>query len=66
MAFPRRLKITRNDDDFFHAPQFRARPQTLKVTPAMAAGVTSKLGEMADMVVVLEAWDADNAFRGEN
>jgi IS1 family transposase len=32
--------------------------QTLKVTPAMAAGVTSKLWEMADMVKVLEDWEA--------
>jgi hypothetical protein len=32
--------------------------QTLKVTPAMAAGVTSKLWEMSDMVRVLEDWEA--------
>jgi len=32
--------------------------QTLKVTPAMAAGVTSKLWEMCDMVKVLEDWEA--------
>jgi IS1 family transposase len=32
--------------------------QTLKVTPAMAAGVTPKLWEMSDMVKVLEAWEA--------
>jgi IS1 family transposase len=31
--------------------------QTLKVTPAMAAGVTSKLWEMGDMVKVLEDWE---------
>ena len=31
--------------------------QTLKVTPAMAAGVTSKLGEMSDMVKVPEDWE---------
>jgi IS1 family transposase len=31
--------------------------QTLKITPAMAAGVTPKLWEMADMVEVLEAWE---------
>jgi IS1 family transposase len=31
--------------------------QTLKVTPAMAAGVTPKLWEMADMVTVLEDWE---------
>ncbi|HEY5046854.1 MAG TPA: hypothetical protein VII49_02400, partial [Rhizomicrobium sp.] len=32
--------------------------QTLRVTPAMAAGVTSKLWEMSDMLAVLEAWEA--------
>jgi hypothetical protein len=29
----------------------------LKVTPAMAAGVTDKLWEMSDMVKVLEDWE---------
>ena len=32
--------------------------QTLKVTPAMAARVTSKLWEMSDMVKVLADWEA--------
>jgi hypothetical protein len=32
--------------------------KTLKVTPAMAAGVTDRLWEVADMVSVLEAWEA--------
>ncbi len=32
--------------------------KTLKMTPAMAAGVTNRLWEVADMVVVLEAWEA--------
>jgi hypothetical protein len=32
--------------------------QTLKVTPAMAAGVTDKLWEMSDMEKVLETWEA--------
>ena len=32
--------------------------QTLKVTPAMAAGVTKRLWEMNDVVDVLEAWEA--------
>jgi IS1 family transposase len=36
--------------------------QTLKVTPAMAAGVTSKLWEMSDMVKVLEDWENDAAI----
>jgi hypothetical protein len=31
--------------------------QTLRVTPAMAAGVTDRLWEVADMVSVLEAWE---------
>ncbi len=30
--------------------------KTLKMTPAMAAGVTDRLWEVADMVNVLEAW----------
>jgi IS1 family transposase len=32
--------------------------KTLRVTPAMAAGVSPKLWEMADMVKVLEDWEA--------
>ena len=32
--------------------------KTLKTTPAMAAGVTDRLWEVADMVDVLEAWEA--------
>jgi len=29
----------------------------LRITPAMAAGVTSKLWEMSDMVKTLEEWE---------
>lgn len=36
--------------------------QTTKITPAMAAGVTSKLWEMSDMVSVLEAWETAQAL----
>jgi hypothetical protein len=32
--------------------------KTLKVTPAMSAGVIDRLWEVADMVNVLEAWEA--------
>jgi hypothetical protein len=32
--------------------------QMLKITPAMAAGVTPKLWEMSDMVKVLEDWES--------
>ena len=32
--------------------------QTLKITPAMAAGITDKLWGMSDMVKVLEDWEA--------
>jgi IS1 family transposase len=35
--------------------------QTLKITPAMAAGVTSQLWEMSDLVRVLEDWEASQA-----
>jgi hypothetical protein len=31
--------------------------QTLKVTPAMAAGVTKGLWEMSDVVEMVEAWE---------
>jgi len=31
--------------------------QTLKVTPAMEAGVTTELWEMSDMMKVLENWE---------
>jgi hypothetical protein len=32
--------------------------QTLKISPAMATGVTNRLWEVADIVNVLEAWEA--------
>jgi IS1 family transposase len=35
--------------------------QTLKVSPAMAAGVTKRLWEMKDVVDMLEAWEATHA-----
>jgi hypothetical protein len=35
--------------------------QTLKVTPAMAAGVTDRLWEMKDLVEMLEAFEAKRA-----
>src|SRR2546423_2844494 len=34
--------------------------QTLKVTPAMAAGVSKKLWEVSDIVEVLEQWELAN------
>jgi IS1 family transposase len=38
--------------------------QTLKVTPAMAAGVTDRLWEVADIVDVLDAWESKNKRDG--
>jgi len=32
--------------------------KTLRTTPAMAAGVTSQLWEIGDIVNTLEAWEA--------
>jgi hypothetical protein len=32
--------------------------QTLKVSPAMAAGISKRLWEMKDVVAMLEAWEA--------
>jgi IS1 family transposase len=37
--------------------------QTLRVTPAMAAGVTNTLWSLADMVQVIEEWEARHAPR---
>jgi IS1 family transposase len=33
--------------------------QTLRISPAMTAGVTDKLWEIGDIVIVLEAWEYD-------
>jgi hypothetical protein len=41
-------------------PNFVRIHKTLRVTPAMAAGVTDKLWELSDMVKVLEDWEAAN------
>lgn len=38
--------------------------QTLKMSPAMAAGVTDKLWEMSDVVAMLDAWEADRRANG--
>jgi hypothetical protein len=35
--------------------------QTLRVSPAMAAGVTTRLWEMSDVVETFEEWEAENA-----
>lgn len=35
--------------------------QTLKVSPAMAAGVTNRLWEMRDVITMLEAWETAQA-----
>ncbi len=43
---------------FFMHYNFVRIHQTLKITPAMAAGVSSKLREMSDMAAVLEDWEA--------
>jgi hypothetical protein len=40
--------------------------QTLRTTPAMAAGVTKKLWEMTDVVDVLEAWEASRDYGNSN
>ena len=38
--------------------------QTLRVTPAMAAGVTDRLWEVADIVALVDAAEAKPAKRG--
>jgi O-succinylbenzoate synthase len=43
---------------YFMHDNFVRIHQTLKVTPAMAVGVSTKLWEMSDMVKVFEDWEA--------
>jgi hypothetical protein len=38
-------------------PPAHCRPAALRVTPAMAAGVTKRLWQMTDLVEMLEAWE---------
>jgi hypothetical protein len=38
--------------------------KTLRITPAMAAGVTTRLWEIGDVVAVIEAWEAEQATAG--
>jgi hypothetical protein len=40
--------------------------QTLRVTPAMAAGVTTKLWDRVDMVRMIEDWEARHAAKLAN
>jgi hypothetical protein len=38
-------------------------PQSLRVTPAMAAGVTPKLWSLTDMVRVIENWEVARSLK---
>jgi hypothetical protein len=38
--------------------------QTLRVTPAMAAGMTTRLWEVSDIIAIIEAWEAEQATAG--
>lgn len=38
--------------------------KTLRVTPAMAAGITDRLWEIGDIVAVIEGWEAEQATAG--
>jgi hypothetical protein len=48
---------------YFTHYNFVRTHQTTRVTPAMAAGVTSKPWEMSDMMKVLEDWEGDALSR---
>jgi hypothetical protein len=39
---------------------FVRQHQTLRMSPAMAAGITKRLWEMSDVIDMLEAWEATN------
>jgi hypothetical protein len=49
--------------DPLHALQFRSIHQSLRVTPAMAAGVTPKPWSLTDMVRVIEDWEAARSLK---
>ena len=38
--------------------------QSLRITPAMAAGVTDKVWDVSDVVAMIEKWEADLAANG--
>jgi hypothetical protein len=38
--------------------------QTLRVTPAMAAGVSSRLWEVSDIIAVIEDWETEQSTAG--
>jgi hypothetical protein len=57
MRSQRRSKITRAIALHFMFYNFCRIHQTLRVTPAMAAGVTKRLWEMTDLIEMLEAWE---------
>jgi len=45
-------------------PKLRRCPaQTLRVTPAMAAGVVDRVWEVKDIVAVLEAWERQQEYK---
>jgi hypothetical protein len=45
-------------DEKARSDSVRILPSALKVSPAMAAGITQRLWEMKDAVDMLEAWEA--------
>ena len=59
MRSQRRLKTTRTPLlCLLSIINFVRVHKTLRMTPAMAAGVTKRLWEISDVVDVLEAWEA--------
>jgi hypothetical protein len=49
--------------DPFHHYNFVRSHQGLRMTPAMAAGVTSQLWSLTDMVRVIEDWEAARSLK---
>ena len=48
---------------YFMHYNFVRMHQTLRCTPAMAAGITTTLWDLADMVRVLEEWEDSRAVQ---
>ena len=57
-AFSKKAENHAHAGDPLHALQFVRIHQSLRITPAMAAGVTDTLWSLADMVRVIDDWEA--------
>ena len=64
MHSPKSWKTTRIPSRYITCITTSARiHKTLRVTPAMAAGVTDKVWDVKDIVAVLEVWERQQEYQ---